>query len=98
MPAEKWDRVILREICDSVKYGYTASASSEPVGPKFLRITDIVPDRIDWKSVPHCEISEKKLGKYLLHKNDIVIARTGATTGYDRSKLDQVIRLFSLPT
>ena len=82
MPAEKWDRVILREICDSVKYGYTASASSEPVGPKFLRITDIVPDRIDWKSVPHCEISEKKLGKYLLHKNDIVIARTGATTGY----------------
>ena len=82
MLAGKWDRVILREICDSVNYGYTASAKSEPIGPKFLRITDIVPNRIDWSSVPHCEISEKNLGKYLLEKNDIVIARTGATTGY----------------
>ena len=82
MPIEKWDHVILRKICDLVNYGYTASAKSEPIGPKFLRITDIVPNRIDWSSVPHCEISEKNLGKYLLEKNDIVIARTGATTGY----------------
>ena len=82
MPAEKWDRVILREICDSINYGYTASANPEPIGPKFLRITDIVPNLIDWSSVPHCEISKKNLGKYSLQKNDIVIARTGATTGY----------------
>ncbi len=78
----KWGRVILREICDSVNYGYTASAKSEPIGPKFLRITDIVPNHIDWPSVPHCMINEDKLGKYLLKKDDIVIARTGATTGY----------------
>ena len=82
MVGKKWDRIILREICDSVNYGYTASANSDPIGPKFLRITDIVPNRIDWSSVPHCEISEENLGKYLLEKNDIVIARTGATTGY----------------
>lgn len=79
---DKWDSVILREICDLVNYGYTASANPEPIGPKFLRITDIVPSRIDWSAVPHCEISEKNLSKYLLKKNDIVIARTGATTGY----------------
>ena len=82
MASEEWNRVILREICDLVTYGYTESAKPEPIGPKFLRITDIVPDRIDWSTVPHCEISQKNLSKYLLKKDDIVIARTGATTGY----------------
>ena len=32
--------------------------------------------------MPYCGISEKSLSKYLLEKDDIVIARTGATTGY----------------
>ncbi|MYB64711.1 restriction endonuclease subunit S [Candidatus Poribacteria bacterium] len=81
MAKGKWDRVVLREICDSVKYGYTASAKSEPIGPKFLRITDIMPDQIDWVSVPYCEIDDDKLNKYLLKEGDIVIARTG-TPGY----------------
>ena len=81
MAIEKWDRAILREICNLVNYGYTASAKSEPIGPKFLRITDIMPDRIDWASVPYCEINEKVLSKYQLEKGDIVIARTG-TPGY----------------
>ena len=82
MIEKKWNSVILREICDSINYGYTTSAKPEPIGPKFLRITDIVPSRIDWSTVPHCKISEKNLSKYLLEKDDIVIARTGATTGY----------------
>jgi len=66
----------------SVNYGYTASASKDPVGPKFLRITDIVPELIDWDSVPYCQIDQKDYNKYVLHEGDIVIARTGATTGY----------------
>ena len=82
MPTEKWNRVTLREICDLINYGYTASARPGPIGPKFLRITDIVPDRIDWTSVPHCKIDDEKFDKYRLKKGDIVIARTGATTGY----------------
>ena len=81
MATEKWNRVILREICDSVNYGYTASAEPEPIGPKFLRITDIMPDQIDWASVPYCKINKKALSKYRLEKGDIVIARTG-TPGY----------------
>lgn len=73
----------LAELCTSVDYGYTASASEDPsVGPKFLRITDIVPDLIDWSTVPHCEIEAGKRGKFLLHEGDIVVARTGATVGY----------------
>jgi len=77
-----WTEVLLRDICDRIDYGYTASAKREPVGPKFLRITDIVPDLIDWSTVPYCEIDNKSRGKYALLKDDIVLARTGATTGY----------------
>jgi type I restriction enzyme S subunit len=65
-----------------VQYGYTASARSDAVGPRFLRITDIVGPRIDWQSVPYCEIPKGDEAKYLLREGDIVIARTGATTGY----------------
>ncbi len=72
----------LRDICDTVEYGYTASSSTERIGPRFLRITDIVPDRLDWESVPFCEIVPKKLAKHRLRTGDIVIARTGATTGW----------------
>ena len=64
------------------QYGYTASADMDEQGPKFLRITDIVPNAIDWQSVPHCRIGEKDEEKYLLREGDIVVARTGATVGY----------------
>jgi type I restriction enzyme S subunit len=64
------------------QYGYTASADMEEQGPKFLRITDIVPAAIDWELVPGCKIEEKDEEKYLLHEGDIVVARTGATFGY----------------
>jgi len=42
----------LVEIAESVRYGYTASASEQPIGPRFLRITDIVPPQIDWEPAP----------------------------------------------
>ena len=65
----------------AINYGYTESASSEPVGPQFLRITDIQDDRVDWESVPYCKIEPADLSKYRLASGDIVFARTGATTG-----------------
>jgi len=79
---EGWEKKSLAELCDSIDYGYTTSAQEEEVGPKFLRITDIVPQVIDWSSVPHCEISDEKREKVRLREGDIVIARTGATVGY----------------
>jgi type I restriction enzyme, S subunit len=36
-----------------INYGYTESVSSAPVGPRFLRITDIQDDHVDWESVPY---------------------------------------------
>ncbi|MDD2708549.1 MAG: restriction endonuclease subunit S [Verrucomicrobiae bacterium] len=77
-----WERKPLRALCDSIDYGYTASAQVEEIGPKFLRITDIVPDFIDWPAVPHCPIEDDRLNKFRLREGDIVIARTGATVGY----------------
>jgi len=77
-----WKEVVLRDICESIRYGYTAQAQDEPVGPQFLRITDIVPNLIDWSSVPYCQIAPQDVEKYKLQEGDIVIARTGATTGY----------------
>ena len=63
------------------EYGYTASAAHDAIGPKFLRITDIQDDSVDWKGVPYCECDEDMKRKYLLVPGDIVIARIGATTG-----------------
>lgn len=79
---EGWSRQKLIELCESVDYGYTASADQEEIGPKFLRITDIVPDQIDWSSVPYCPIEDERLDRFRLREGDIVIARTGATVGY----------------
>lgn len=77
-----WKIIPLNEICEKINYGYTASANAEKIGPKYLRITDIVPDIINWDNVPHCDIPENKKESFLLKEGDIVVARTGATVGY----------------
>jgi len=71
-----WEVGILGEISRKPQYGYTASANDEPVGPKFLRITDInkLP-WIEWSSVPYCEISDEEFEQYRLREGDILIAR-----------------------
>jgi type I restriction enzyme S subunit len=79
---EGWERKTVAELCKSIDYGYTASAEQDEVGPKFLRIPDIVPDFIDWASVPHCPIEDERMAKFRLCEGDVVIARTGATVGY----------------
>ena len=90
-----WRRMKLGELCSDISYGYTATASSKPIGPKFLRITDIVSDRINWESVPYCEIEDSKKDKYTLGIGDIVIARTGATTGYNQIIRSDVHSVFA---
>ncbi len=75
-----WNRVRLGDI-SSIDYGYTAKASFEEIGPKFLRITDLQNGSVDWSEVPSCEISDVDLRKHKLLDQDIVFARTGATTG-----------------
>ena len=73
-------RVRVEEVAESVSYGVTASATEEPVGPKFLRITDIQHGQVDWNTVPWCDPTTVSEDDRLL-PGDIVFARTGATTG-----------------
>ena len=74
-------RCTLADACEAVNYGLTASASSHSIGPRFLRITDIVPGYVDWSTVPYVAEDNHLLTKYALDDGDIVIARTGASTG-----------------
>ncbi|HET8899739.1 MAG TPA: restriction endonuclease subunit S [Rhodanobacteraceae bacterium] len=71
----------LADFCASIDYGYTTSASNEVIGPRFLRITDIVGGPPQWEQVPYCEADEKTAAKFKLNDADVVVARTGATTG-----------------
>ena len=73
-----WRWVRLGEICDKPQYGYTQSASQDPIGPKFLRITDITSGVIDWDSVPYCHADRHVLEKYRLTKGDLLFARSGS--------------------
>jgi type I restriction enzyme S subunit len=74
-------RVKLGDVAASVDYGHTASASTQRVGPKFLRITDIQNGAVDWDSVPFCAATTAEESSSRLVPGDIVFARTGATTG-----------------
>lgn len=69
----------LGEVIEGTQYGYTASASSEPVGPRLVRITDLKDGSIDWANVPYCDCGQPD--QYMLSRHDILFARTGATTG-----------------
>jgi type I restriction enzyme S subunit len=78
---EGWRWVRLGDMCEKPQYGYTASAESKPVGPKFLRITDIQDGQVNWDTVPYCSCTAIDIDKYLLKPGDILFARTGGTTG-----------------
>lgn len=79
--AAEWNETNLSDVSREVSYGYTESATSEMIGPKFLRITDIQGGVVNWESVPYCPISEDNHDKYKLANGDIVVARTGNSTG-----------------
>ena len=78
-PRKGWKVRNVSELCNKPQYGYTASAMTEEVGPHLLRITDIQEGSVNWGMVPYCDCPNPQ--KYLLEKDDILFARTGATTG-----------------
>jgi len=80
IPAD-WRVVQVKDVSGKPEYGYTASAIEKPVGPKFLRITDIQNGHVNWSLVPYCYFPDSIKRKYILKSGDILFARTGATTG-----------------
>ena len=77
---DNWVWTRLGNITEKNQYGYTAKSSNQGE-VKYLRITDIQDNKVVWNDVPYCEIKEDEFEKFKLKKDDIVIARTGATTG-----------------
>ena len=68
----------LDTLIEGTQYGYNASAL-ESGKNKFLRISDITDGKVDWDTVPYCDCDNEET--YLLYPDDILIARTGGTTG-----------------
>lgn len=77
---ENWCWCRWGELSDSIQYGYNAPAK-ESGRIKMVRITDIQDGKVQWETVPYCEISEEEILSYKLKKNDILFARTGGTVG-----------------
>lgn len=73
--------VRIKNVTDRIDYGYTASADFSISEPCLLRITDIQAEGVDWRNVPGCQINSQDTKEKALFDGDIVIARTGATTG-----------------
>jgi type I restriction enzyme, S subunit len=68
----------LAKVIEGTQYGYNASALVAGQN-KFLRISDITEGKVNWQTVPFCDCDDEST--YLLYPNDILIARTGGTTG-----------------
>ena len=79
-----WKISSIAKECNKINYGFTQSSVEKPIGPHFLRITDIGKDFLNWEEVPYCEINSKDFERYQLFDGDIVIARTGANTGINK--------------
>jgi type I restriction enzyme, S subunit len=73
-----WIETNLLAIVDRLQYGHTAKASQQIGEPKFLRITDIQNNDVNWDKVPGCQISVLELERYKLEDGDIVFARSGS--------------------
>ncbi len=78
---DNWKWVRLGTLSTNLNYGYTASANHQQRNVRFVRITDIQNDSVNWDSVPGCEIDQSKIEQFKLIAGDLLIARTGGTIG-----------------
>jgi type I restriction enzyme, S subunit len=90
-----WTADTLKNRTSNVQYGFTQSATTQPIGPHFLRITDIRDSKVDWQSVPFCAASDAEAKKYRVEDGDIFIARTGASTGESIYIVDPPVAVFA---
>jgi type I restriction enzyme S subunit len=90
-----WSVAAIKDHASRIQYGLTESASDNPVGPRFLRITDIRGGKVDWRAVPYCQVSDSDLEKYRVHDGDVFVARTGASTGENVYVVEPPIAVFA---
>ena len=75
---EGWEWTRLGNLSSLIQYGLSNSAEAQGTH-RLIRITDIQDGKVNWKDVPFTTVENAE--NYLLRKDDIVFARTGATVG-----------------
>lgn len=82
--SNEWQKDKLHSISNNSQYGIGASAIDYDGVHKYIRITDIDDNShkfiVDKLTSPSFEL-EKDINKFKVNKNDILFARTGASTG-----------------
>ncbi|EAO7402323.1 restriction endonuclease subunit S, partial [Listeria monocytogenes] len=90
--SEAWEQRKLGEIANSFEYGLNASSKTYDGENKYIRITDIDESShvFNQDNLTSPDISLDNLNHYLLEEGDILLARTGASTGksYCYNKID----------
>lgn len=76
-----WRATTLAGVCHKPQYGIVASADNAPIGPRFVRQTDILSGQVDWNSVPYCRATDEDMRKFSLREGDLLISRMGAGVG-----------------
>ncbi|MEM1606283.1 MAG: restriction endonuclease subunit S [Thermosphaera sp.] len=76
----EWQVCRLSQLSTEMYYGVTAKAVEHYTGKRFLRTTDIKDYKVEWNSLPYCEVTSKSKGdlsRYTLRKGDIIVSRAG---------------------
>src|SRR5699024_453310 len=71
----------LTQVSAKPQYGAIAKGMESPVGPLFVRQTDITRGAIDWSSVPYCDLTADAVPRYALKQGDLLISRLGNGVG-----------------
>lgn len=76
-----WEEKTLGELCEPLTYGMNAAATKFDGENRYIRITDIDDETHAFLSNDVVSPSGELDDKYLVKKGDILLARTGASTG-----------------
>lgn len=76
-----WEEKTLGELCEPLSYGMNAAATKFDGENRYIRITDIDDETHAFLSNDVVSPSGELDDKYLVKKGDILLARTGASTG-----------------
>src|SRR5690625_7565505 len=67
---EGFKTVFVKDIAEKIQYGYTGK-SIDKGSYRYLRITDIQNNKVDWESVPFSDIEgEEQIEKYKLRSEE----------------------------
>ena len=77
----EWEEKIFDDVFESLEYGMNTAAKDYDGSNKYIRITDIDDTSHKYLTTDIVSPSGELSDKYLVRENDILFARTGASTG-----------------